>query len=179
MSERMGGPVIVTEQRWQDDAACKGMDPNIFYPENHDMRAVGDAKMVCAFCPVREACLQCAIDAGEPHGIWGGVSARTRRRREREARLGTGVVARQHGTRSMYTAGCVCDTCTAAHTAHMARNRAARHGILVAEVTALGMRGLDAIAIGERMDMTARAVNKILGSDESRQLRLSLLGMSA
>lgn len=58
------------------DAACRGMDQAIFYPERgQDAR---EAKAVCAGCPERAACLEWAISHGEQHGIWGGLSFRQR-----------------------------------------------------------------------------------------------------
>ena len=37
------------------------------------------AKAVCAACPVRQACLEHALSASEPYGIWGGLTLRERR----------------------------------------------------------------------------------------------------
>lgn len=60
--------------RWQDNAACRGMNPDLFYP------ALGngghEAKQVCARCPVARQC----DDAGahEEFGVWGGRSAMER-----------------------------------------------------------------------------------------------------
>lgn len=63
---------------WVSDAACLGLDPDIFYPG----RGADDqkAKSVCRTCPVQWDCLLWAVDHGEREGIWGGLSARTRRR---------------------------------------------------------------------------------------------------
>ena len=36
-------------------------------------------KAICRACPVQVACLTYALDAGEAHGIWGGLSADERR----------------------------------------------------------------------------------------------------
>lgn len=38
-----------------------------------------EAKTHCARCPVREQCLEYALNAGEPEGVWGGRSAAERR----------------------------------------------------------------------------------------------------
>jgi WhiB family redox-sensing transcriptional regulator len=69
---------------WRDQAACRGLDPDIFYPvsdEDADM-----AKAVCATCPVREACLEHALVNRERDGIWGGATERERRRMVRQRR---------------------------------------------------------------------------------------------
>ena len=68
------------EARWQDIAACKGMDPTIFFGPEHaesvkEKRDREDsAKAVCHTCPVREECLEYALDAREGYGIWGGLT---------------------------------------------------------------------------------------------------------
>lgn len=68
------------EARWQDRAACKGMDPTIFFgPENaetvKEKRDREDAaKEVCNTCPVKQECLEYALEAREAYGIWGGLT---------------------------------------------------------------------------------------------------------
>lgn len=63
---------------WRDEAACKGMPASIFFIE----RGENDrpAKAICATCPVKEPCLEFALESGEQHGVWGGTSERQRRR---------------------------------------------------------------------------------------------------
>ena len=63
---------------WRDHAACRGVDPDLFYPPAGALGA--DAKAVCRGCDVREECLTYALDNGEKQGIWGGLSERERRR---------------------------------------------------------------------------------------------------
>lgn len=65
---------------WRDDAACFGVDPEVFFPENDDYEGVHAAKMVCARCPVRADCLDYALTRGERGGIWGGLTEKERRR---------------------------------------------------------------------------------------------------
>jgi WhiB family redox-sensing transcriptional regulator len=67
---------------WQERAACLGASPDLFFPERGASTA--EAKAVCASCDVREDCLAHALDHGEKHGIWGGLSERERRRIRRE-----------------------------------------------------------------------------------------------
>jgi len=69
-----------------DNAACRGLDPELFYAEGG--ASVAKAKAVCATCPLRPKCLEWAI-AREEFGVWGGTTARERAaiRRERGVRL--------------------------------------------------------------------------------------------
>jgi WhiB family redox-sensing transcriptional regulator len=64
------------------DRACNGVaDPEIFFPgriAGHvDYRP---ARAVCGRCPVREPCLQWAIETRQQHGFWGGATPDERRR---------------------------------------------------------------------------------------------------
>jgi WhiB family redox-sensing transcriptional regulator len=70
---------------WRDRGRCKGVDPAIFHPED-DEDPAEDAKQVCASCVVREACLEYAIATREKVGVWGGYTARERRRLIRQRR---------------------------------------------------------------------------------------------
>lgn len=66
--------------RWQDDAACRGMDIRLFYPVEHPGHGWSDAQdaaLVCARCPVRAQCLEAGMT--ELWGIWGGLSPLERR----------------------------------------------------------------------------------------------------
>ncbi|MGH8976807.1 MAG: WhiB family transcriptional regulator [Acidimicrobiia bacterium] len=64
---------------WRDRGRCKGADPAVFHPEDDDDPAVA-AKQVCELCMVREACLEHAIVMRERLGVWGGYTAKERRR---------------------------------------------------------------------------------------------------
>jgi len=64
---------------WQNHAACN--DPavaDVFFPDKGG--TTREAKRICAGCPVREPCLQYALDNDERYGVWGGLSERQRRR---------------------------------------------------------------------------------------------------
>lgn len=63
---------------WQDLALCAQTDPEEFYPEKGGSTRA--AKQVCLKCPVRQECLDYALDNDERFGIWGGLSERERRR---------------------------------------------------------------------------------------------------
>lgn len=73
---------------WMDRAACNAVDPEAFFPHQH--ANANQARAVCAGCPVREQCLDYALDTGQRHGVWGGLSERERRReRGRRKRAAT------------------------------------------------------------------------------------------
>lgn len=72
---------------WRAQAACRGVDPDVFFPEKG--QSVGGprefytrARVFCARCPVREACLDYALERSswpEDAGMWGGTTPRERR----------------------------------------------------------------------------------------------------
>jgi WhiB family redox-sensing transcriptional regulator len=72
------------DHTWRDDAACRGIDPELFFPtRGGDTR---QPRAVCADCPVRTDCLEHAITTNEKVGIWGGLSERERRQLRRRRR---------------------------------------------------------------------------------------------
>ena len=73
------------ERRWQEEANCLGVDPDLFFPERG--ASTREAKAVCRGCEVRYECLEYALAHGEKFGIWGGLSERERRRVRRQRAL--------------------------------------------------------------------------------------------
>lgn len=69
---------------WMDRASCRGLDPNIFFPNRGELTA--QIKAICHGCSVRAECLAYALNGGEHVGIWGGLSERERRRLRVRAR---------------------------------------------------------------------------------------------
>jgi WhiB family redox-sensing transcriptional regulator len=69
---------------WRNRAACRGIDPDIFFPVTEE--DAEPAKAICDACPVREACLEFALAAREREGVWGGCTERERRRIVRQRR---------------------------------------------------------------------------------------------
>ncbi len=63
---------------WMELARCRNVDPEVFFPS--DGLGVQVAQPYCAECPVRELCLEYALENHIHHGVWGGVSERGRRR---------------------------------------------------------------------------------------------------
>lgn len=73
---------------WMNLAACGGtVDPERWFPLPGTI-AETDARTTCAGCPVRDQCLNEALDAGLDFGIWGGMNP-VERRRESIARAVT------------------------------------------------------------------------------------------
>ena len=67
---------------WRDRAACLTEDPELFFPVGNTGPAImqiAEAKKVCERCDVRAECLQWALEAGQDHGVWGGLSEDARR----------------------------------------------------------------------------------------------------
>lgn len=78
---------------WRARGACVSADPDLFFPVSASglsHRQEQRAKSVCGRCPVREECLQYALDSAQPAGVWGGLNAaeltRLRRNRQRAHR---------------------------------------------------------------------------------------------
>jgi WhiB family transcriptional regulator, redox-sensing transcriptional regulator len=69
---------------WRQHAACRGLDPEIFYPATEEEAVV--AKAVCEVCSIRQACLEHALGSRERDGVWGGATEEERRRIIRQRR---------------------------------------------------------------------------------------------
>ena len=66
--------------QWRTDAACHGIDPDVFFPERGDAAGMRAAKAVFVGCEVCAACLDYALENHEREGVWGGTAAKERRR---------------------------------------------------------------------------------------------------
>ena len=63
---------------WASQAACQGMDTNIWFPEKGSCGTA--AIRICRTCPVQVECLEAAItDSDLAHGVRGGLTPRQRR----------------------------------------------------------------------------------------------------
>ncbi len=72
------------DMSWRDRGACRGLDPEVFYPETDEQ--AGEAKTVCSECTVQAKCLEHALTHREKEGVWGGATERERRRIIRQRR---------------------------------------------------------------------------------------------
>ena len=69
---------------WHDSAVCAQTDPEALFPEKGGSTRSG--KSICIKCPVKQECLDYALDKDERFGIWGGLSERERRRLKRSGK---------------------------------------------------------------------------------------------
>lgn len=85
MSNPVTLPAPVAEAwDWQRNAACRGQPSSAFFPPTGERGRARElrefrAKLLCVGCPVLEQCRSHALDAAEPYGIWGGLTAAERR----------------------------------------------------------------------------------------------------
>lgn len=89
--------------QWRDQAACRDKNPLWWFPpesfgtsDGHDRkretpRLYREARRICLTCPVRQECLDYALEARECCGMWGALTRPERhtilRERRRDARL--------------------------------------------------------------------------------------------
>lgn len=82
------------ELGWMRSAACAHATPaeaDAFFPDGdpgpHAAPRVAIAKAICAGCVVRVDCLDYAVNALEPDGIWGGMTTEERKRERRRRQI--------------------------------------------------------------------------------------------
>jgi WhiB family transcriptional regulator, redox-sensing transcriptional regulator len=72
-------PLVPSEGRlgWMDQAACKGMPTDRFFPATGEGRKASEAKAICAGCQVQAPCRDLAVRGADSqdtdHGIFGGT----------------------------------------------------------------------------------------------------------
>ncbi|MGH3726171.1 MAG: WhiB family transcriptional regulator [Mycobacterium sp.] len=80
-----GAEAAFRELEWRVKAVCRSLPTDIFYHaesqrgvsrKKHEMQA----KRICNECPVCRQCAAHAIKTDEPHGVWGAMTTRERRR---------------------------------------------------------------------------------------------------
>jgi WhiB family transcriptional regulator, redox-sensing transcriptional regulator len=65
--------LAIRDESWRLDARCRDGSASLvelFFSEQLD--DILRAKAFCRACPVREACLEAALERHEPWGVWGG-----------------------------------------------------------------------------------------------------------
>ena len=63
---------------WRERAACRDESTLLWFLGN-DPFENAEAKQVCGGCPVRDECLEHAMDSRERDGIWGGLTGDERK----------------------------------------------------------------------------------------------------
>jgi WhiB family redox-sensing transcriptional regulator len=74
------------DTEWMARGRCVNVPPSRFFPS--DGAGVEQARKICAECPVKEPCLEHALEQRIDHGVWGGCSERERRRILKRRRAG-------------------------------------------------------------------------------------------
>ena len=72
--------LVLKDFTWMDRAACRGRRDIDFFPEeNYNQRSL-PAVALCRNCPVKDECLEFAIENHIQYGIWGGLNYPQRKR---------------------------------------------------------------------------------------------------
>ena len=72
---------------WQKQAACRGMDVNIFFPRRGETEKAKQAKRICSTCPVIEECREYSFELAQEFdtiGIFGGLASINRKHMMRD-----------------------------------------------------------------------------------------------
>ncbi|HEX2028124.1 MAG TPA: WhiB family transcriptional regulator [Nitriliruptorales bacterium] len=81
MAQAPGGADV----EWETSAACRDVDPGLFFgpnryePERERAHREAAAKAICATCPVITPCRNRALAEREMFGVWGGMGELERR----------------------------------------------------------------------------------------------------
>lgn len=77
----------IVNPMWQEDALCTQYDPSLFIGTDTGTKEQSrkfkptEALKICARCPVKQTCLDYALEAQKEfrlYGVWGGVTERVR-----------------------------------------------------------------------------------------------------
>lgn len=66
---------------WRAEAACRGMDTELFFPVTDQgpcVLQIRQAKAVCYGCPVTQECLSWALRTRQEFGVFGGMTEQER-----------------------------------------------------------------------------------------------------
>lgn len=63
---------------WKCEAACRGVDPGLFHPDDED-EIPDECRAFCQACPVKEECLRFALEHPDVEGVWAETTHRQRR----------------------------------------------------------------------------------------------------
>jgi len=71
-----------TKEEWRKRAACREMEPDLFFPIGTTGPAliqIEESKRICRICEVRLECLEFALSTNQESGVWGGTSEEERK----------------------------------------------------------------------------------------------------
>lgn len=70
--------VLTTKEdlNWQDEGVCAQTDPDAFFPEVG--QDASTAKRICRSCPVRDLCMQYALETEDEWAVMGGLTYKER-----------------------------------------------------------------------------------------------------
>lgn len=68
----------IQSQTWREDALCREVDPDTWFPEKGG--TTKPAKRICVRCEVQTECREYALGANERFGVFGGLSESERRK---------------------------------------------------------------------------------------------------
>lgn len=69
LSVAWGTVAVVRTEDWTEQAACRSVDTEVFFPERSGGELYAPGRAYCARCPVSAACLADALGRGEPYGL--------------------------------------------------------------------------------------------------------------
>lgn len=69
-----------------DQAVCRDLPTELFFPGEADPKGTERAKAICGQCPVRRDCARYALADPDLKGIWGATTERQRTERRRQLR---------------------------------------------------------------------------------------------
>lgn len=79
------------DMSWASDAACKKVNPDLFYADHHTMEGrimQSTALNICRKCSAREACMEYGL-MYERYGVWGGMTEIERHRYRQRVNMKT------------------------------------------------------------------------------------------
>ncbi len=74
------------DQTWRLRAACKNVDPDVFFPigvTGLAVKQIKQAKKVCNSCEAKQDCLEFALATNQECGVWGATTEDERRKLRR------------------------------------------------------------------------------------------------
>jgi len=70
--------LYIEKKDWFKLAGCKGKTELMFPKQHKDITYIAQARTICRACPVRDKCLEYALEfpPADMHGVWAGLTSR-------------------------------------------------------------------------------------------------------